>query len=172
MNLVDRFAGASRLEDPFRDARRWNELVKELGHPDWRADLVLVDDDAMARLNEAYRGKAAVTDVLSFSYLLEIGQGDPALAQGRSGAAQDLWLDPFETTGDSIGEILLAPDFVTRRCRERGWPIEHELPLLVVHGCLHLLGWDHEEAQQGARMRAVETRLLEAAGVPHPLAGK
>lgn len=177
LELIDRFTGPDEIADPFRDADRWEELVSGLGRPGWGADLVLVDDDAIAALNGQYRAKAAATDVLSFSYLLDGGPGDPVLLQGERGAASDLWLDAMEAepeaeTGATVGEILIAPDFVTRRCGERGWPLQHEVPLLVVHGCLHLLGWDHEEEEERARMRTLETELLAVAGLPHPLAGQ
>lgn len=176
LELIDRFTGPSSVAEPFRQVRSWEPLVADLGLPAWRADLVLVDDEAIAALNRQYRDKAGATDVLSFSYLQGSGAGSAALAEGEGGAAFDLWLDAMDgdpdTTGaGSVGEILVAPDFVASRCAERGWPLEHELPLLVVHGCLHLLGWDHEEEGERDRMRALETRLLAAAGLPHPLAG-
>ena len=172
LDLVDRFGGAPGLAAPFRETADWTGLAGELGLPGWRADVVLVDDGAMAELNGAYRGKPRATDVLSFPYLLPEGAGEPDLRSGERGAAHDLWLDPLESVDGAVGEILIAPAFVTARCAERGWPLGHELPLLVVHGCLHLLGWDHEEEQERDRMRALETQLLAAAGLPHPLAGE
>lgn len=182
LELIDRFTGPDAVAAPFRETAGRETLVAGLGRPGWRAYLVLVDDEAMAALNGQYRGKPAATDVLSFSYLRAEGPGDPALAGGERGAAFDLWLDALDAVGEvpaegagsgerEIGEILIAPAFVSARCAERGWPLEHELPLLVVHGCLHLLGWDHEEEDERDRMRALETGLLAAAGLPHPLAG-
>lgn len=173
LELVDRFTGPDAVAAPFRDTAAWSPLSAGLGRPDWRAELVLVDDAAIAELNGRYRGRPAATDVLSFSYLLEAGDGAPELAAGDRGAARDLWLDALGDAADgAVGEILVAPAFVSRRCDERGWPLRQELPLLIVHGCLHLLGWEHDTADERGRMRALETELLAEAGLPHPLAGQ
>ena len=73
-----------------------------------------------------------------------------------------------DTTG-VVGEVVLAPGFVTERCRRKGWPLEHEIPLLVVHGILHILGWDHASEAETVAMQAVEEEILFARGLPHPL---
>ncbi len=136
------------------DAGRW---VAPLGRPEWAFDL---------------------TDVLSFSGLEEVGAGPPDLAAGQAGAGTDLWLDPLHADDpvgmgeiSGVGEIILAPDFIARRCAAQGWPLEKEIPMLVVHGCLHLLGWDHEEEERGRAMRRLESERLAACGLEHPLVG-
>ncbi|PIE76706.1 rRNA maturation RNase YbeY [bacterium DOLJORAL78_65_58] len=125
-------------------------------------------------------GSAGVglTDVLSFSGLEEVGAGPPDLAAGQAGAGTDLWLDPLHADDpvgmgeiSGVGEIILAPDFIARRCAAQGWPLEKEIPMLVVHGCLHLLGWDHEEEERGRAMRRLESERLAACGLEHPLVG-
>ena len=150
------------------------DLVEPLGRPDWSVDLVLVDDKAMAGLNEGFRKVSGVTDVLSFSYLLDTGAGEPDLARGRGHAFNDLWLDTLSVTREdvpaqAVGEIVLAPGFVAGRCREEGWAPEHEFPLLVVHGVLHVLGWDHISDPEAVAMQAVEVVILAAGGLPHPI---
>jgi probable rRNA maturation factor len=75
-----------------------------------------------------------------------------------------------EGTGDA-GVIVVAPDFVAARCAERGWDPAAELALLVVHGALHLMGWDHETVDEAAAMREAEREILAAHGRPHPLLG-
>ena len=182
---MDRFGGPARTGAPFRELISLEKLVASLGRPDWVADLVLVDDQAMVELNDSFRGAAEVTDVLSFSYLLPRGEGLADLGKGKGLARHDLWLDPMETgelpagvEGESdgegpaplAGELVLAPEFVTARCLQRGWPLEHELPLLLVHGCLHLLGWEHEQEEDRLAMQQQEALLLGAAGLPHALA--
>ena len=149
-------------------------LAAGLGRPDWTVDLVLVDDEAMTDLNQGFRGAEGVTDVLSFSYLEGEGAGACDLAAGDGCALGDLWLESLaaETefgAGPVVGEVVLAPDFITRRCLENGWPMKHEMPMLVVHGLLHILGWDHTDETETEAMQTVEQDILAAAGLPHPM---
>lgn len=148
-------------------------LAGAVGPADWLVELVLVDDEAMAGLNLAYRGAEGPTDVLSFSYLLGEGPGEPGVRAGRHGARRDLWLEP-EGGGvgqpQLAGEVVLAPGFIHRRCAERGWAPDREMALLVVHGCLHILGWDHEAEADRRAMQDVEASVLRGFGLPHPLA--
>ncbi len=174
LNLVER--RRRREPDTWEAGRKaWaacGRMAADLGRPDWRVDVVLLDDDAMEELNRDFRGGDGVTDVLSFSYLEAEGPGDADLATGEGEAARDLWveaLSPEEADRAVAGEIILAPAFVERRCREMGWSIDHEWPLLIVHGCLHILGWVHDSAEEREAMQAVEARLLAGQGLPHPL---
>ncbi|MCP4292859.1 MAG: rRNA maturation RNase YbeY [bacterium] len=152
----------------------YQKLVSGMGNGEWNFNLVLVDDDNMKSLNEEFRGKQTVTDVLSFSYLLsESGEGSH-LPQGINHAYVDLWMDGIAGSADAlndseIGEIILAPNFIFQRCAERSWKPETELPMLVVHGCLHLLGWDHETVEQTLAMRKEETEILGSCHLKHPL---
>jgi probable rRNA maturation factor len=148
--------------------------VEPLGRPDWAVDVVLVDDESMAALNEDFRNVAGVTDVLSFSYLQDTGPGRPDLVRGQGYACTDLWLDTLSVTRENgaahtVGEVVLAPGFVADRCRKKKWSLEHEIPLLVVHGILHILGWDHENEGETEAMQVVEEEILAAGGLPHPL---
>ena len=145
-----------------------------LGRPDWGCDVVLVDDGIMAGLNEEFRNVPGVTDVLSFSYLQGAGSGEAVLKRGQGHAFSDLWLDSLVTEEESgqtqvVGEVVLAPRFIVDRCGEKNWPENHEIPLLVVHGILHILGWDHEGERETAAMRNVEAEILAVEGLPHPL---
>ncbi len=163
----DWFAGGVRAELLAR-------LAGQLGQPDWVVDVVLVDDEAMAKLNGDFRKTPGVTDVLSFSYLLETGPGPADLVGGQGHAFANLWLDTFaeskeNETRQAVGEVVLAPRFIADRCRENGWPLEHEIPLLLIHGILHTLGWDHASADETEAMQAIEEGILAAEGLPHPL---
>lgn len=149
-------------------------LVGTLGRADWLVDLVMVGDLAMTDLNREFRHVDSVTDVLSFSYLLDRGSSEPDLKTGQGYAYADLWLDPLGPGPDAeeapaVGEVVLAPAFVTRRCLDNGWPLEHEMPLLVVHGIMHILGWDHQDLEQTEAMQLAEEAILAAGGLPHPL---
>ena len=104
--------------------------------------VALVDDDEMTHLNEQYRGIVGPTDVLSF------GCDDPCPA------ASD---EPI-----AIGDVIIAPDVARRQAAELGTTIEDELDLLLVHGILHLLGYDHESDADATAMQARERVLLDA----------
>ncbi len=148
-------------------------LAGAVGPASWQVELVLVDDEAMAGLNLAYRGGEGATDVLSFSYLLADGPGAPDAPTGRDGARRDLWLEPgLGEAGQPplVGEVVLAPGFITHRCAERAWAVDQEMALLVVHGCLHILGWEHETEADRRAMRELEAAVLRGFGLPHPLA--
>ena len=154
--------------------RRLAAALDELGPPDWRLNLVLVDDGEMTGLNTGYRGIDGITDVLSFGYLSTRGAGPADLAAGQRGCRRDLWLDPLtEVAADDMpvtaGEVVLAPTYIHRACRENGWDLETELLLLVVHGALHVLGWTHDTDADRSAMQEIESELLDRQGRRHPL---
>lgn len=186
LNLVDRRTSADGTSPEFHGSRweRLGRLAAGIGDPGWTTDVVLVDDDVMIDLNGRYRSRDEVTDILSFSYLEAAGCGKPDLVRGQRHAATDIWLaavgdasaeaepaaeDAGEAAVGVVGELILAPGFVGRRCAENGWPLAEEIPLLVVHGCLHLLGWDHENPAEGRAMQDIEANILAGEGLPHPL---
>ena len=104
--------------------------------------VALVSDDEMARLNEQYRGTPGPTDVLSF------GCDDPCPAE------------PGEPV--TLGDVIIAPAVALAQASEYGTTAEAELNLLLVHGILHLLGYDHEADADAAVMQAREQLLLTA----------
>jgi rRNA maturation RNase YbeY len=100
--------------------------------------LVLAADPEMAELNARFRGRAGPTDVLSFS-LLE-----------GSGA---------EFRGGLLGDVVIGVEVAARQARRRGRSLDDEVARLMIHGVLHLLGYDHERDEQARLMRAQERRL-------------
>lgn len=104
--------------------------------------IALVSEEEMARLNEQYRGIAAPTDVLSF------GCDDPCLAS--------------EGEPIVLGDVIIAPEVAERQAAEAGVTVEAELNLLLVHGILHLFGYDHEGEEDAAVMQERERVVLEA----------
>jgi len=105
--------------------------------------IVLTDDAQLHELNRDYLGVDAPTDVLSF----------PASE-----------LDP-ETGSTYLGDILISIPRAVQQAQAAGHPIEAEVQLLVVHGVLHLLGYDHAEADEKARMWAEQSKVLERLGL-------
>lgn len=104
--------------------------------------VAIVDADEIAHLNEAYRGVADPTDVLSF------GCDDPCTASGD---------EPI-----TLGDVIIAPEIAAIHAVELGVTVESELNLLLTHGILHLLGYDHDSDEDAAAMQARERTLLEA----------
>ncbi|MRS11532.1 MAG: rRNA maturation RNase YbeY [Actinobacteria bacterium] len=104
--------------------------------------IALVGDEEMAHLNGQYRGIDAPTDVLSF------GCDDPCPASGD---------EPI-----TLGDVVIAPEVAERQAAELGNSIEHELDVLLIHGVLHLLGYDHEADDDASAMSAREDALIEA----------
>ena len=114
--------------------------------------LTVTDDDGMRELNQEWRGIDAATDVLS----LECERpDDPDLAPG----------EPCE-----LGDIVLAPGYIARQAARLGVSSESETRLLLVHGLLHLLGYDHLSDEEAAVMEAREDELcamLDGSPVRH-----
>lgn len=142
---------ATETVDPARRAhaaaeaalRHWLQAPPPAG-----AELaVVLADDAMVRdLNRRFRGKDAPTNVLSFP------AADPAIADGP------------------LGDVILARETCRREAAEQGKPLDHHLAHLVVHGVLHLVGYDHEADDEAERMEAAERAILRGLGVPDPYA--
>ena len=145
-------------------------LVAPLGEGAWVVNLVLVEDHVMADLNARWYGGEGPTDVLSFSYLETEGPGAPHLPAGAGGAARDAWVAPGEQ-GEEVtaGEVIVAPHFVATRCAREGWDLAAEWALLLVHGSLHVLGWEHGSGPERRAMREQEAELLRREGFAHPL---
>lgn len=105
--------------------------------------ILVVDLDEMAELNLRFRSKEGPTDVLSFPC------DDPCVAAGPD--------EPI-----LLGDVVIAPSVAEAQALEYGHTVEEEMNLLLVHGVLHLLGYDHIEDEDATVMQARERTLLEA----------
>lgn len=108
-----------------------------------------VDDDEISRLNSEFRGKTGPTDVLSFEC-----DGDDDDGFASAGAPTG---EPFE-----LGDVIIALDVAERQTEAFGTTLEGEVSLLLVHGLLHLCGYDHIEDDEAEEMEAREAVLLQA----------
>ncbi len=109
--------------------------------------IVLTDSETVQRLNRDYRGVDEPTDVLAF-YMLPQQESET----------------PFVFPPDGItrlGEVIISYPQAVEQAREQGHSVEEELALLIIHGMLHLLGYDHERPEEEAKMRTREKELLE-----------
>lgn len=121
-----------------------------------RIDIVLADDDLLHQLNRDHRGRDKPTNVLSFSY-----SGDDAPPMPPELLADALAEQP-------TGELYLAAGVVSAEAAAGGLSIAHHFAHLIVHGLLHLLGYDHELDQEAEEMEALETQILAQMGIANP----
>lgn len=104
--------------------------------PQLHFSVAVVSDNEMVPINERYRGKEGSTDVLSFRY------------------------------DDQNGEIVLSDDTMRAQAKEYDHDVTTEAAFLLVHGILHILGWDHERSEEEATaMRALEIQILDQCGL-------
>lgn len=109
--------------------------------------LVLADDAMMADINSQWRNQPKPTNVLSFPAFPLVPGGQP---------------------GPMLGDIILARETIEREAADLGKPVDEHITHLVVHGFLHLFGYDHIENNDAEKMEAIETRILTSLGLSDP----
>ncbi len=130
--------------------RRINAMVAALQLKDREISFVLTDDKRIHELNKIYRHKDRPTDVLAFAmHEGELGE----LAQGV------------------LGDVIVSVPTAKKQADERAVRLVDEVTMLLAHGLLHLLGWDHRTDAEDRRMRAETARLCSAAGAAPPAGG-
>lgn len=137
-------------EDPQSMTRRVvGTLFEHLGLSSSTADLTVrfADDGEVRALNLQFRGKDAATNVLSFR-------------ANQVPARED----------DGLGDVILAYETVVREAGEQGKTIENHTAHLVVHGVLHLLGYDHDTDEKAEAMELIEKDVLAQLGICDPYA--
>jgi probable rRNA maturation factor len=131
-------------------------VAPELASPRLSASLLFTSDEEIRTLNREWRGKDKPTNVLSF----------PMLAR-----AELLGLTP-EGPPELLGDIALAAETCVREASDKGVPLDHHAAHLVIHGLLHLAGYDHETSDEDAvAMETCETKALAFLGIADPYAG-
>ena len=128
--------------------RRWCELALRQRSADSEMTIRLVDETEGRELNHTYRHKDYATNVLSF----------PA------DVPDDLLDIPL------LGDLVICVAVVEREAAEQGKSLEAHWAHLVIHGCLHLLGYDHIEDEEAEEMESLERELLAELGHPDPYA--
>jgi probable rRNA maturation factor len=113
----------------------------------YEVGLVFTDSKTVRKLNRDYRGIDEPTDVLAF-YMLP-----------QKGVDSSFTLPPDGVT--RLGEVIISYPQAVAQAKDQGHSLQRELALLVIHGILHLLGYDHEQSAEGKKMRAREKELLE-----------
>lgn len=126
------------------------------------ACVVLADDALVRSLNRDYRGKDSPTNVLSFPFQQPAGA---APADDIEPETEDAVAEPRH-----LGDVVLAAETVSREADAQGIAPVHHLQHLVVHGLLHLLGFDHDTEPRAEAMEGLEVEILATLGVPDPYA--
>lgn len=112
----------------------------------YAVDILLTDDEEMRALNRTWRGKDAPTNVLSFPVSEGVSEPGP------------------------IGDVVLAYETTHKEARDDGLALADHVSHLVVHGVLHLLGFDHETDDEAERMEDLERTVLASLGIADPYA--
>lgn len=115
---------------------------------DGEVAILFTNDDAIAEINASWRGRNKPTNVLSFP------------------AAPDMPVPAGEPR--PLGDIVLAHGVIAREAAEQGKTLRDHTAHLIVHGMLHLLGFDHEEDHDADAMERLEARILKGLGISDP----
>jgi len=125
--------------------QRWLEAAVTPFQPESEVTIRLVDEAESHELNLTYRGKDKPTNVLSFPFEAPPGIELPLL-----------------------GDLIICRQVVEQEADEQGKSVEAHWAHMVVHGTLHLLGYDHIEDEEAEEMEALETEIMLALGYPDP----
>jgi probable rRNA maturation factor len=120
--------------------RYFGRVLRVLGLPSDAASVRFVNDPQMASWNRAYRGKRGSTDVLSFPAGDSENHAHRRTLQIRNGRRRTR----STARNDYLGDIAISPVIARRNARRFGRTLAHELRILILHGVLHLIGYDHE----------------------------
>ncbi len=155
---------ADEQTDVSVDVARWHSLAKDVLIAEGvrgaaELTLMFVPESAIAGLNEKYMGKSGPTDVLSFPLdAVEATRtpGPSALSSGPHKSALDLNDLPI-----LLGDVVICPAVAQRQAPNHAGNIDDEFALLVTHGVLHVLGYDHAQDGDAKKMQLRERELLE-----------
>lgn len=145
---IDRQQASNACDLPTTESlKRWVTAVLS-HHPDeQRNELTVrfVDADESQELNSAYRSRPSPTNVLSFPF-----EGPP------------------EVVLPLLGDLVICAPVIQREAREQGKPLHHHYAHMVIHGTLHLMGYDHIEDDEAETMEALECAILAGLGIASP----
>ena len=142
---------AQRLQDAAAGV-----LAAQLQSPESALTIVITDDEMVRRLNHRYRDIDAPTDVLSF----------PAEPPPVAPPDEPPYLGAPYLGAPYLGDLIIAYPYALAQAEQEGLDPGDNLALLVVHGTLHLLGFDHDTPKNRATMWAAQEATLQALGVP------
>ena len=122
---------------------------------DKSATVAFISDRRMKELNHFFRGKNSTTDVLSFPYVAEDFENPSAAPNSTE--------DGTDFSASNLGDIVISAEQAERQAKENGLTLENEIQQLILHGLLHLCGYDHET--DDGEMNRVELKLRKQLGI-------
>lgn len=132
--------------------QQWLNLVlsnQQFSSPYPELNIQVVDEQTISELNQAYRHKNGSTNVLSFPF-----EAPPGL--------------PQEEADKLLGDIIICAQVVSREASEQNKPLQAHWAHMIVHGVLHLLGYDHLNDDEAEQMENLEVQLLNELSFPNP----
>lgn len=139
-------------------------VLQELALEGWELSLLLCSNRVIRDLNRRYRGKDEPTDVLSFSQIAAAGGGASVALNGTDPgilASLGIETDDEEQDGDAVaGDIVISLDAVTENSVYFDVPENEELQRLVIHGILHLAGYEHDSDEPDQEMLVLQEEIL------------
>lgn len=146
MTVIVDFQHACSGETPDAEQfQNWAEAALAQVEEDCELSIRLVDSEESAELNSEYRGKTGPTNVLSFPFEA-----------------------PIELEPRLLGDLVICLQVVEREAAEQGKAVDEHWAHMVVHGCLHLLGYDHIEDDEAEQMEALEIHILQSINIANP----
>lgn len=128
-----------------RKFRKWVKTALSDYNKDTELTIRIVDEDEGTELNRKWRKKKGPTNVLSFPYADDDGMA-----------------------GDLLGDIIICAPVIRKEAKEQKKTLESHWAHMVIHGTLHLLGYDHIKPEDAGKMENLETRLLKSLGYANP----
>ncbi|MEH0665424.1 rRNA maturation RNase YbeY [Vibrio scophthalmi] len=129
----------------FEQFSQWLNAAVTLFQSDAEVTIRIVDSEESQQLNHEYRGKDKPTNVLSFPF------------EAPPGIEMDL-----------LGDLIICRQVVEQEANEQGKPLMAHWAHMVVHGSLHLLGYDHIEDDEAEEMESLEIEILDKMGITNP----
>lgn len=146
MNVIIDLQQATDADVPSEQQfHRWASAALAQANEDCELSIRLVDEAESAELNNDYRGKNYPTNVLSFPFE-----------------------SPVPLEPQLLGDLVLCVPVVAKEATEQNKTLEDHWAHLVVHGCLHLLGYDHIEDEDAEEMEALEISILQKLDINNP----
>lgn len=144
-------------------------ILSAVGESSSELAVTVVGDDRMRRLNRTYRRKDRTTDVLAFA-MRDVRPGQRPWARGKGQGVRAKLHRPIASGSAPalLGDVVISLPTAARQARQGGRSLDKELTVLLVHGILHLCGYDHERSESEARRMQRRERAIMRSLTPLP----
>ncbi|MFH0847284.1 MAG: rRNA maturation RNase YbeY [Chloroflexota bacterium] len=151
---------ADKLDSTWLEAVATSALMLEKAPENSELGLLITTQEHIRELNKEYLGEDAPTDVLSFA----MRPGEPVVSgKERKKGEEPVFI--FAPDGvKHLGEVIISYPQAEIQAREHGHSVKRELAILLIHGVLHILGYDHGESEAEQKMRLREKAIIESMG--------